>query len=202
MSTLLADINRQHAGRWDTWTVWYENPHPTIWCTRPAGTSTAVHEETTGERMEAFLAQVTALQDNGVTFQFHPSGTIATATATWTSHDGTPATYGPAPVPLAIHHAQTALRNPGPAMTTSPASPRHAQLITTWQASGKRYQAIAAAIATWAATQQPGTAVPGNDHFSGNLDFTASPETYRRARVFLATNGILKATGTRTYQVA
>jgi hypothetical protein len=78
--------------------------------------------------------------------------------------------------------------------------PDKAQL-SEWRTSGKRYQAIAAAIAEWAATQEPGTALPPNDHFSGNLDFTAGPETYRHARRFLASHGILTATSTRTYQV-
>ncbi len=85
-------------------------------------------------------------------------------------------------------------------MTPRPARPGEAQL-TTWQASGKKHQAIAAAIAAWAATQEPGTALPGNGHFSGDPDFTASPGTYRRARRLLTAHGIIKATSTRTYQV-
>jgi hypothetical protein len=86
-------------------------------------------------------------------------------------------------------------------MTPQPARPGEEQL-SAWRASGKRYQAIAAAIAAWAATQEPGSALPGDDHFSGDLDFTASPGTYRRARRLLAGHGIIKATSTRTYQVA
>jgi hypothetical protein len=107
--TMLDRLNREHAGRWDTWTVYNFNGR-TTWHTRPTGDGPAVHDEPAGEHMEAWLAQVTALQDKGVTFQFHRSGTAITATATWTTPDGTPTTHGPAPVPQVITHAETTLK--------------------------------------------------------------------------------------------
>jgi hypothetical protein len=41
--TMLERLNREHAGRWDTWTV-HASTGRTTWHTRPAGTGTAVHD--------------------------------------------------------------------------------------------------------------------------------------------------------------
>ncbi len=106
---MLERLQREHAGRRDTWTV-YPLTGPTTWHTRPAGSPSCVHQETTGEHMEAWLCQVTALQDKGASLQFGRDGQTITATITWTDPaTGTPAAHGPAPVPEAIAHAETAL---------------------------------------------------------------------------------------------
>jgi hypothetical protein len=108
--TMLARLQREHAGRWEVWTVWTAYG-PAYWCTRPAGEPAAVHETTTGEHMEAFLCQATALTGKGVTFAYHRNGALVTATATWASPGtGTPQAYGPAPVPQVITHAENQLR--------------------------------------------------------------------------------------------
>jgi hypothetical protein len=55
-------------------------------------------------------------------------------------------------------------------------------------------------IAQWAAGKERGTAPPSNDEFGRDLGFVASPDTYRRAKVFLVIQGVLANVG--SYQVA
>jgi hypothetical protein len=56
-------------------------------------------------------------------------------------------------------------------------------------------------MAEWALRQERGTAVPGNDHFSGDLPIVASGSTWKRAKTFLVTAGVLRLDGS-AYQVA
>jgi hypothetical protein len=72
--------------------------------------------------------------------------------------------------------------------------------LRSWLGSGKQYQVIAATIAKWATGKERGTALPDNDEIGRHLDFVASPHTYRRAKVFLVTQGVLAHEG--AYQVA
>jgi hypothetical protein len=72
--------------------------------------------------------------------------------------------------------------------------------MRSWRGSGKEYQVIAAVIAQWAAGKERGTALPSNEEFGRDLDFVAGPDTYRRAKVFLVTQGVLANEG--SYQVA
>lgn len=71
-----------------------------------------------------------------------------------------------------------------------------------WKASGKQYQLIAAVIAEWAGGQERGTALPGDYHFTRNLDFAPSQGTIHRAKRFLAAQGLLEAEHGRPYSVA
>ena len=74
--------------------------------------------------------------------------------------------------------------------------------IAEWTATGHRYKVIAAQIAEWARKQEPGTVLPNNEFFAGNLPFTASDEPWRRAKIFLAYHGIIQHDDGRPYQVA
>lgn len=67
--------------------------------------------------------------------------------------------------------------------------------IAEWRRTGHPYKVIAAEMATWAREQERGTCMPGNGYFAGNLDFAASASTWKRAKVFLRTVGILRGDG-------
>ena len=101
----LAALQARHAGRWDIWAVETLNG-PIWWCARPAGATTAVHEETSPAGLGAWLDRVDALTRAGITLQFRASLTV---TATWTSPGSTVPGYGPAPVPDVLDHAERAL---------------------------------------------------------------------------------------------
>jgi len=101
----LAALQARYAGRWDIWAV-ETLTGPTWWCARPAGTQTAVHEETESRHLAAWLDRVNALTDAGVTIAFRASLTV---TATWTGPGSTGPDYGPAPVPDVLDHAERAL---------------------------------------------------------------------------------------------
>ena len=104
----LAQLRHDHGPHWDIWKV-DRYIGPTVWCTKPAGYATAVHEEASAEHLSAWLRRVTALQAKGAVLQFGRDGWTVTATATWTSPAGTQASYGPAPVMEAVDHAEAAL---------------------------------------------------------------------------------------------
>ena len=72
--------------------------------------------------------------------------------------------------------------------------------IAQWRATGRPYKVIAAEIAKWALEQPRGTLLPGNSQFAGDLDFVATVKTWRRAKVFLRTAGVLE--GDRPFTVA
>jgi hypothetical protein len=72
--------------------------------------------------------------------------------------------------------------------------------VRSWLGSGKQYQIIAAGIANWATGKERGTALPDDDEIGRRLDFVASDSTYRRAKVFLVTQGVLLHEG--SYEVA
>jgi anti-sigma regulatory factor (Ser/Thr protein kinase) len=101
----LAQLRQRHAARWDTWTVTCQAR--TWWCAKPAGTDAAVHEEDTPDALDTWIRRVDAITASGITIAFQHDGHDITATATWTSPGTrTPATYGPAPVPEVLDHAE------------------------------------------------------------------------------------------------
>jgi hypothetical protein len=73
--------------------------------------------------------------------------------------------------------------------------------VAAWRASGKQYQQIAAVIAVWARDQERGTVLPDNSVFGARLSFEASDSTYKRAKAFLVTHGVL-STNDGPFQVA
>jgi hypothetical protein len=102
--TRLAQLQRQHAARWDIWTV--HSRDRTAWCVKPAGTQTGIHNEDSPDHIDAWIRRVDTLTGSGITIRFHP-GYHITATATWTSPGSpAPSTYGPAPVPDVLDHAE------------------------------------------------------------------------------------------------
>jgi hypothetical protein len=75
---------------------------------------------------------------------------------------------------------------------TAPGKPEVTEgQIRAWRDSGHPYKLIAAAVAEWAAGKERGTVLP-DDGFFG---IEASGRTYQRARVFLAAQGVLEASG-------
>jgi hypothetical protein len=72
--------------------------------------------------------------------------------------------------------------------------------IAEWRHTRYPYKVIAAAIAEWALEQPRGAFLPDNDQFARNLDFVASASTWKRAKVFLRTLGVLDGDG--PYKVA
>jgi hypothetical protein len=64
--------------------------------------------------------------------------------------------------------------------------------VTAWRGSGKAYEKIAAEIAEWARGQERGSVLPDNEVFGRKADAEASPSTYRRAKQFLVTHGVLE----------
>ena len=68
-------------------------------------------------------------------------------------------------------------------------------------AGGTMRDKIAAAITAWAKGQRQWTPVPTNDEISADLDFTASPDTFRIAKRRLAEQGVIVRQG-RWYYVA
>ena len=63
--------------------------------------------------------------------------------------------------------------------------------LAEWMASGHKYKVIAAHIAEWARRQERGTVLENNEFFAGNLEFTASVEPWKRAKTFLAHQGVI-----------
>jgi hypothetical protein len=61
--------------------------------------------------------------------------------------------------------------------------------VRAWRGTGYAYKLIAAAMAEWAADKERGTVLPDDDFFG----IAASPNTYKRARTFLVTQGVLEA---------
>jgi len=99
----LAELQATHAQRWDIWLIRCTSTQ--WWCCKPAGTDTGIHHETTPKALDAWLRRVDGLTDSGLTITF--DGTTDTATVTWTPPGTrTPATYGPAPIPDALTHAE------------------------------------------------------------------------------------------------
>jgi hypothetical protein len=73
-------------------------------------------------------------------------------------------------------------------------TPEH---IRSWRDAGYPYKLIAAAIAEWAAGKERGTVLPDNEFFG----VEASGSTYKRAKRFLVTEGVLN-TNDGPFQVA
>ncbi|MCW2930960.1 MAG: hypothetical protein JWM19_1922 [Actinomycetia bacterium] len=69
--------------------------------------------------------------------------------------------------------------------------------VSSWRATGYPYKLIAAAIAEWAAGKERGTVLPDDEFFR----IEASASTYKRAKRFLATQGVLE-TSDGPFQVA
>jgi hypothetical protein len=75
---------------------------------------------------------------------------------------------------------------------TAPGKPKVTEdQIRAWKGSGHPYKLIAAAVTEWAAGRERGTVLPDDDFFG----IEASRRTYQRARVFLAAQGVLEASG-------
>jgi hypothetical protein len=79
-------------------------------------------------------------------------------------------------------------------MTSAKPTPEQ---VRAWRGSGHPYKLIAAAIAEWAADKELGTILPDNEFFG----IEASERTYRRAKTFLVTQGVL-STNHGLFQVA
>lgn len=76
------------------------------------------------------------------------------------------------------------------------------ELLGTWRLSGHPYKVIAAEIATWAKTQERGTAVPPESFFEPKLDFVVtSAGPWIRAKRLLEQHGVLRQIG-GPYEVA
>ncbi len=73
--------------------------------------------------------------------------------------------------------------------------------VAAWRASGAQYQQIAAVIAVWARDRERGTVLPDNSVSGARLSFEASDSTFKRAKAFLATHGVL-STSDGPFQVA
>lgn len=73
--------------------------------------------------------------------------------------------------------------------------------LAEWMATRKAYLIIAATIARWARREESGSALPANEHFAGDLPCTVGWETFKRAKTFLAGQGVLRQDG-GTWQVA
>jgi hypothetical protein len=73
--------------------------------------------------------------------------------------------------------------------------------VSSWRASGKTYQVIAAEIAMWARGKESGTVLPEDKEFGRQLGIEASASTYQRAKVYLAARGML-STSDGPFQVA
>jgi hypothetical protein len=50
-------------------------------------------------------------------------------------------------------------------------------------------------MADWARTHESGAEPPPDSRFAGDLDIVASPATWVRAKIFLATLGVIKLFG-------
>jgi len=73
--------------------------------------------------------------------------------------------------------------------------------LSSWRASGKTYQIIAAEIGEWARGKERGTVLPDNAVFGRQLGIDASPSTYKRAKMLLVAQGVL-STSDGPFQVA
>jgi hypothetical protein len=69
--------------------------------------------------------------------------------------------------------------------------------VKAWRGTGHTYELVAAEIAEWAEGKERGTILPDNEFFG----IDASVSTYRRAKRFLAVQGVLN-TNDGPYQVA
>jgi hypothetical protein len=99
----LAQLQASHAARWDIWLIRCTTGQ--WWCCKPAGTPIGIHHEDTPKALDAWLRRVDGLTDSGLAITF--DGSSDTATVTWTPPGTrTPATYGPAPIPDALAHAE------------------------------------------------------------------------------------------------
>jgi hypothetical protein len=65
--------------------------------------------------------------------------------------------------------------------------------IAEWGSSSRMDHQIAAVIATWARGKERGTVLPSNDELACELDFAASASSYRQAKRFLASQGVLSS---------
>ena len=74
-------------------------------------------------------------------------------------------------------------------------------LIAEWRATNHPYKVVAAEIAEWALKQERGTVLPDNGFFAGDLAIVASASTWKRAKSFLKTWGVLQQ-GDGPWQVA
>lgn len=63
--------------------------------------------------------------------------------------------------------------------------------IAEWRATNHSYKVIAAEIAEWALRQDSGTLLPDNDFFARDLPIVASESSWKRAKTFLVTTGVL-----------
>jgi hypothetical protein len=66
-----------------------------------------------------------------------------------------------------------------------------ARRLAEWRQRGHPYLLIAALITEWAKEQERGTAVPENDRFAEQLPIVCGSGPYKRAKRFLATQGVL-----------
>jgi hypothetical protein len=73
--------------------------------------------------------------------------------------------------------------------------------VSEWQASNRMDHQIAAVIAIWARGKERGTSLPANAEFERQLDFVASPSSFKRAKDLLVRSGVLTRNG-GPYQVA
>jgi hypothetical protein len=69
------------------------------------------------------------------------------------------------------------------------------RLIAQWRATRYPYKLVAAAMAEWALRQERGTALPDGGFFAGDLPIVASASTWKRAKTFLVTLGVLRLGG-------
>jgi hypothetical protein len=67
--------------------------------------------------------------------------------------------------------------------------------IVQWRRTRHPYKVIAAEMAEWALGQPRGTELPSNGYFAGDLPIVASASTWKRARGFLVTVGVLEGDG-------
>ena len=81
-------------------------------------------------------------------------------------------------------------------MTAQDVRPTPGQ-VRSWRDTGHPYKLIAAAIAEWAADKERGTVLPDDQFFR----IEASASTYKRAKRFLVTQGVLE-TSDGPFQVA
>ena len=63
-----------------------------------------------------------------------------------------------------------------------------AEQLREWRATNYPYKLIACAIADWAANQERGTVLPDDQSWG----IEASPSTFKRAKKFLQTHGLLE----------
>lgn len=105
----LYELKQKHGARWDIWKV----PaviSPTAWCAKPLEASTSVLQETSSDALDAWLTRVSALMDQGVTFEFSARGWKRLLTASWIDKSGTRARRGPEPVSDVLDYVEAELK--------------------------------------------------------------------------------------------